>query len=79
MQGNAVRDDGAVALASMLETSACPLKTLGLGDNSIGDVGARALADALYRNTSVTSLALWNNQVAAGGADAESLGGRLDR
>jgi len=44
--------------------------TLALGGNSIGDEGAKAIAEALKVNAVVTTLALGNNNIGNDGAKA---------
>ena len=46
------------------------LTTLYLGDNRVGDSGAKSLAQALKVNTALTTLELWHNNIGAEGARA---------
>eukprot|EP00962_Isochrysis_galbana_P025283 scaffold7764_cov94-Isochrysis_galbana.AAC.1 len=63
--------DEAKAVVAVLAAGAAPkLRVLSLGENSIGDEGARALAGALPRATALKELDLYNNSIGAEGARA---------
>lgn len=60
---NGVSDDGATALAKMMETNSS-LQVLGLAENDISNAGARAILSALAVNTSVREISgLYHNQI----------------
>eukprot|EP00934_Nitzschia_sp_Nitz4_P000013 Nitzschia sp. Nitz4//scaffold12_size214221//67319//71587//NITZ4_001491-RA/size214221-processed-gene-0.153-mRNA-1//-1//CDS//3329534993//13//frame0 len=60
---NNVGDEGAIALAEMLETNTS-LLVLGLGENYIKNSGARALLYALDENTTIKDISgLWRNKI----------------
>ena len=60
---NGLGDDGAIALAKMLEVNKT-LKTLGLGENDITSTGARALLSALALNKTLREISgLYHNQI----------------
>lgn len=64
-------ESGARALVHALQTPSCPLTTLKLGTNRIGDVGARALAHALQTpSCRLTTLKLGFNRIGDVGARA---------
>lgn len=57
-----ITDEGAVAVAALLETSSS-LKELRLQSNAIGDDGGAAIAKALLKNVSLTSLRIESNRL----------------
>ena len=60
---NGISDDGATALAKMMEVNAT-LQVLGLAENDISNTGARAILAALAVNTSVREISgLYHNQI----------------
>ena len=60
---NGIADDGASALAKMMETNST-LQVLGLAENDISNTGARAILSALAVNTSVREISgLYHNQI----------------
>ena len=60
---NGIADDGASALAKMMEANAT-LQVLGLAENDISNTGARAILSALAVNTSVREISgLYHNQI----------------
>eukprot|EP00300_Choanocystis_sp_HF-7_P028025 c33375_g1_i1.p1 GENE.c33375_g1_i1~~c33375_g1_i1.p1 ORF type:complete len:284 (-),score=89.70 c33375_g1_i1:5-808(-) len=65
-----ISDDVAEALAEGLRSKRNTLKVLNLGGNRIGDVGAKALGNALRTNTSLTYLELTRNNISTEGAKA---------
>ena len=48
----------------------CRLRELNLYENKIGDEGAKALAEALQENQTLTSLVLWDNKIGDEGGKA---------
>lgn len=75
--GNAIGDDGAIALAELFRDNnkqGIPLETLGLGVNNIGAAGAAALAQTLSdcRACPLKTLGLYRNLVGDDGAVALS-------
>jgi len=67
---NNISSQGARAIAEMLKSPFCSLTTLHLGDNRVGDSGAKWLAEALKVNSVLTTLELRHNNVGAEGARA---------
>ncbi len=67
--GNGIGDQGAKAIADVLETNTT-LTKLDLWGNGIGDEGAQAIADVLETNTTLTKLDLTDIQIGAEGAQA---------
>ena len=67
--GNGIGDQGAKAIADVLETNTT-LTKLDLWGNGIGDEGAQAIADVLEINTTLTKLDLTDIQIGAEGAQA---------
>lgn len=60
---NGIADDGATALAKMMEANST-LQVLGLAENDITNTGARAILSALAVNTSVREISgLYHNQI----------------
>lgn len=60
---NGISDDGATALAKMMESNSS-LQVLGLAENDISNTGARAILSALAVNTSVREISgLYHNQI----------------
>jgi len=75
--GNAIGDDGAIALAELFagnNENGIPLETLGIGVNDIGAAGAAALAKTLgdCRACPLKTLGLYRNKVGDDGAVALS-------
>ena len=62
LASNEVSDDGAVALAALLQHKKCTLRDVILESNGITGPGGVALATALGRNTSLTALDVSENQ-----------------
>nr|XP_032801373.1 leucine-rich repeat-containing protein 34-like isoform X1 [Petromyzon marinus] len=60
---NLIADDGAEAIASLLQEESCWLTSLDLSLNDIGPRGARALGQVLQTNRSLMSLNLAGNKV----------------
>lgn len=67
LHGNALGDEGAVALAPVVGGTAV-LRVLDIGDAGIGPIGVTALMGAVKSNTSLQVLGLRNNQVGVEGA-----------
>lgn len=69
---NDIGPNGAAALAATLgDCSACPLKTLGLYRNSVGDEGALALSEMVAQNKiALAQLFLGGNSIGNSGAIA---------
>ena len=68
---NALGADGADVIASVLNDEGVPEGLhLWVNNNDIGDVGARSLADALSRNTTLAMLGVAQNSITASGARA---------
>jgi len=60
---NGISDDGATALAKMMEVNVT-LQVLGLAENDISNAGARAILSSLAVNTSVREISgLYHNQI----------------
>ena len=59
--------DGMVAIAPLLSVGSVPLRTLNLGGNRAGDVGAAALAAPLRTNTALRQLRLAHNLIGQAG------------
>jgi len=60
---NGIGDEGCMQIAAMLETN-CSLLTLGLGENDITSVGARALLASLAENATLREITgLYHNQI----------------
>jgi len=60
---NGISDDGATALAKMMEVNQS-LEVLGLAENDISNTGARAILSALSINTSIREISgLYHNQI----------------
>lgn len=60
---NGIADDGATALAKMMEANST-LQVLGLAENDITNTGARAILSSLAVNTSVREISgLYHNQI----------------
>ena len=62
MSGNEVSDDGAVAMAALLQHKKCTLRDVSLESNGITGPGGVALGAAIGRNTSLTALNMSENQ-----------------
>jgi len=69
LEGNRLQDEGATVLAKWLAQSDCPLVEVFLGSNNIGPSGAKALAEALPTNTTLTKLYLECNRIQEAGAE----------
>lgn len=60
---NSIGDEGAVALATMLETNQC-IRVLGLGENIIQNTGARSFLACLDSNSTLEDISgLWRNKI----------------
>ena len=62
LAGNELSDDGAVALAVLLQHKKCTLRDVSLESNGITGPGGVALGAAIGRNTSLTALNMSENQ-----------------
>jgi Ran GTPase-activating protein (RanGAP) involved in mRNA processing and transport len=60
--GNELSDDGAMALAALLQHKKCTLRDVSLESNGITGPGGVALGTAIGRNTSLTALNVSENQ-----------------
>jgi hypothetical protein len=69
LSGNRAGDEGASALADLLETNSS-LSTLLLTENDIGDEGTAALADALKMNRALTTIHMGRNAAGDSGMTA---------
>ena len=77
---NNLGNDGAAAIAGLLGELGCRLQSLDLGDNRIGTVGALALAGVLAKQSTLTTLGLWENHIgSADKPDAEKLAKAIQR
>ena len=61
---NIIRDDGAIAIATALQTNKnSALTTLDISRNEIGDAGAKAIETALKENTTLKELNIFYNNI----------------
>jgi NLR family CARD domain-containing protein 3 len=70
LSGSSLRDEGAEAVAQILQRPDVNLRDLNLGVNVIGDSGASSIAKALRSNTTLRRLNLWSNRIHDAGASA---------
>ena len=71
LHDNLISDDGAAALAALLQEPGCALVELWLGNNRIGPAGAARIAEALRHDASrLTCLGLSGNPLGEDGAAA---------
>ena len=68
LEGCSLGPEGATAVAAAIQHDALPLQALRLGKNRLFADGARSLAAALQRNSSLTSLSLGSCAIGAAGA-----------
>ena len=68
LEGCSLGPEGATAVAAAIQHDALPLRSLHLGKNRLFADGARSLAAALQRNSSLTSLSLGSCAIGAAGA-----------
>ncbi len=67
---NQVSDLGTFSLSKILSVSNFTLRSLGLGQNGISDVGAQHLAEMLKTNQTITRLWLFHNEIGDRGVQA---------
>jgi len=73
MEGNQIRDDGAQALAELLDNPRkSSIREVFLGANHIQAQGAQALAKTLYNNKAITKIYLEGNNIGLTGANSFS-------
>lgn len=72
VEGNSIGDDGAMALAQVLQQDDCKLQSVFLGANQIRVDGAMALAKTLETNKTLVKLYLEGNQIGPEGASSFS-------